>query len=58
MIGAAANETARIEALCKTTARDVVLSQAVVAELGGHWQSLGSFELRGVGNPVEVFALP
>jgi len=58
VIGAAANETARIEALCKTTARDVVLSQAVVAELGGRWQSLGSFELRGVGNPVEVFALP
>jgi adenylate cyclase len=58
VIGAAANETARIEALCKTTQRDVVLSQEVVAECGEKCPSLGSFELRGVGRPVEVFALP
>ena len=58
VIGSAANETARIEALCKTTQRDVVLSQQVVAELGGHFPSLGNFELRGVARPVEVFALP
>ena len=58
VIGSAANETARIEALCKTTQRDVVLSQQVVAELGEHCPSLGNFELRGVARPVEVFALP
>jgi len=44
--------------LCKTTQRDVVLSQEVVAECGEKCPSLGSFELRGVGRPVEVFALP
>ena len=58
VIGSAANETARIEALCKTTQRDVVLSRQVVAELGEDCPSLGSFELRGVARPVEVFALP
>jgi adenylate cyclase len=58
VIGAAANETARIEALCKETQRDVVLSRQVAVELSERWPSLGSFELRGVQRPVEVFALP
>jgi adenylate cyclase len=58
VIGAAANETARIEALCKTTQRDVVLSREVAAELDERCPSLGSFDLRGVARPVEVFALP
>ena len=58
VIGSAANETARIEALCKETRRDVVLSRNVVDELDEHCPSLGSFELRGVARPVEVFALP
>ena len=50
--------SARIEALSKTTGADVVLSQAIAGELGGRWPALGSFELRGVGEPAEVFALP
>lgn len=58
VIGAAANETARIEALCKATNRDVVLSRQVVEALGERWPSLGRFELAGVPHPVEVFALP
>ena len=58
VIGAAANETARIEALCKTTGADVVLSQAVVNELGERFPTLGRHALRGVGEPMEVFALP
>jgi len=58
VIGVAANETARIEALCKTTQRDVVLSREVMAALGETWPSLGEFDLRGVSRPVEVFALP
>lgn len=58
VIGAAANETARIEALCKATGRDVVLSREVVDELGARWPSLGRFELAGVPRPFEVFALP
>jgi adenylate cyclase len=58
VIGAAANEAARIEALCKETGRDVVVSGTVAAQLGEDWPSLGKFELRGVAQPVEVFALP
>lgn len=58
VIGAAANAAARIEALCKTTERDVVLSGAVLGELGERWPSLGCFELAGIAQPVEVFALP
>jgi len=58
VIGAAANEAARIEALCKETGRDVVVSGTVAAQLGEDWPSLGRFPLRGVEQPVEVFALP
>jgi adenylate cyclase len=57
VIGAAANKAARIEALCRETGQDVVLSSAFVAELGAPCRSLGRFALRGVGQPEEVFAL-
>lgn len=58
VIGAAANEAARIEALCKETGQDVVLSRTVVGQLDERCFSLGNFELRGVAQPIEVFALP
>jgi len=58
VIGTAANEAARIEALCKETGQDVVISETIAAELGGTCRSLGKFALRGVAEPVEVFALP
>ena len=58
VIGAAANEAARIEALCKETGQDVVLSRTVVGQLDERFLRLGNFELRGVAQPIEVFALP
>jgi adenylate cyclase len=58
VIGAAANEAARIEALCKETGSDIVLSQTVAAALGENLPSLGRFELRGVAQPMQVYALP
>ena len=58
VIGAAANEAARIEALCKETGRDIVVSSTVAAQVGQSWPSLGKFELRGVPQPMEIFALP
>ena len=58
VIGVAANKAARIEALCKDTGEDVVLSAAMAAELGAPCRSLGRFPLRGVAEPEEVFALP
>jgi adenylate cyclase len=58
VIGAAANESARIETLSKLTGHDVVLSGEVRAALGASWPSLGHFELAGVGRPIEAYALP
>lgn len=57
VIGVAANKAARIEALCRETGQDVVLSSAFATELGAPRRSLGRFELRGVAEPEEVFAL-
>jgi adenylate cyclase len=58
VIGVAANKAARIEALCKDTGQDVVLSSAMAAALGAPCRSLGKFALRGVQEQEEVFALP
>ena len=58
VIGAAANKAARIEALCKDTGADVVLSGAMAAALDAGCPSLGRFALRGLAEPEEVFALP
>ena len=57
VIGAAANEAARIEALCKTLKVDVVMSEHVARHLAAHPRSLGKHALRGVGEPVELFTL-
>jgi adenylate cyclase len=57
VIGPAANETARIEALSKTTGETLVVSSSVASCLDQPWRSLGQFELRGVGHPMEVFSL-
>ncbi|HET7672221.1 MAG TPA: adenylate/guanylate cyclase domain-containing protein [Burkholderiales bacterium] len=56
VIGAAANEAARIEALCKTLDVPFVLSERVAAHIPG-CRSLGRHSLRGVSEPVEVFTL-
>ena len=56
VIGAAANEAARIEALCKTLGVPFVLSGRVAAHVPG-CRSLGRHALRGVAEPVEVFTL-
>jgi len=58
VIGPAANETARLEALCKRTGRDVVVSRLVAEALGASWPLLGRFELAGVEHPMDVLALP
>ena len=57
VIGVAANMAARIEALCKETGEDVVLSSALAAQIGAQCRSLGRYELRGVAGAEEVFAL-
>ena len=56
VIGAAANEAARIEALCKTLGVPLLLSAAVASHVHGT-RSLGRHRLRGVGEPHELFTV-
>ena len=56
MIGAAANEAARIEGLCKALGRSLLVSEAVARHLEGDWRS--SAGTRGVGEPIELFTAP
>jgi len=55
VIGAAANEAARIEGLCKTLKVAVAVSENVARHLPAGLRSLGRHALRGVGAPVEIF---
>ena len=57
VIGAAANEAARLEGLCKTLGENLLVSADVAAHHPGPWRSLGSHTLRGVGDDHEVFTL-
>ena len=57
VIGAAANEAARIEGLCKPLDVNFLISEQVREHLKGKWQSLGKHALRGVGDEIEVFTV-
>jgi adenylate cyclase len=57
VIGAAANEAARIEGLCKALKVDLILSEHVARHLPARPRSLGKHALRGVGEPLELFTL-
>ncbi len=58
VVGAAANEAARIEGLCKVLDVDLLVSERVARVLPQPWRSLGSHTLRGVGDKMELFTLP
>ncbi len=58
VIGAAANQAARIEGLTKTLGRKVLISDDFAREYPQHLVSLGPHELRGVGSEREIFTLP
>ena len=58
VIGAAANEAARIESLCKRLEVDLLVSEHVARVLPVPWRSMGSHTLRGVGDKIELFTLP
>lgn len=57
VIGTAVNETYRIEALIKTIARDLLMTQAVARYLPQDVEYLGEHRLRGVSRQVSVYAL-
>jgi adenylate cyclase len=57
VIGPAVNEASRIESMCKQLGQSVVASAAFADGLTVQPQSLGVFELSGVKNKWELFAL-
>ena len=57
VIGAAANEAARLQSLCKELQRPVLASREFARVMPGAWISLGRHALRGLGDPREIFAL-
>ena len=58
-IGPVVNMASRLETLTKEVGRQVLLSSAFVELSGGadQFEAMGSFSLRGLGEPVDVFAL-
>jgi adenylate cyclase len=58
VIGAAANEAARIEGLTKSLGRNVLVSDSFRACYPGELVPLGRHPLRGVADEREVFTLP
>jgi len=57
VIGAAANEAARMEALCKTLNRSLLISSEFRRCFPGELISLGFHTLHGLGSPREIFTL-
>lgn len=57
VIGAAANEAARIEGLCKTLGRPLLISADLASVVPEKWVSLGHHALRGVETTREIFTL-
>ena len=58
VIGAAANEAARIESMCKVLDVNLLVSERFAQALPRPWRSLGSHTLRGVGDKMPLFTLP
>lgn len=56
-IGPAVNLTARLEPLTSRLGRPLVASAAFAAVVDAELEPLGGFELRGFGEPVQVFGL-
>jgi len=57
VIGAAANEAARIESLTKSLDCHALASKAFVELAPDGWTSVGHHALRGVGDEIEIFAV-
>jgi class 3 adenylate cyclase/uncharacterized protein (DUF427 family) len=58
VIGAAANEAARVEAMTKELKKPVLTSQAFASAYRGNLVSLGKYPLKGLEGEHELFTLP
>jgi class 3 adenylate cyclase/uncharacterized protein (DUF427 family) len=57
VIGDAANQAARIESMCKTLDRSVIVSSDFAQHFTDRFETLGRHPLRGVAEELELFAL-
>ena len=57
VIGDAANRAARIESMCKELQVSILLSAEVANHFPDETRSVGSHQLRGVDQAVELFTL-
>lgn len=58
VMGTAANLAARVESMTKETGHSILLTDAIGQNLDAPPRSLGSFDLRGFDEPLELFTLP
>lgn len=58
VIGAAANEAARLEGFCKELDAPILISQEFQQCFPGPVISLGTHKFRGIGEPKEIFTIP
>ena len=58
VIGRAVNTASRVEALCKPLGREILVTAPVAARLTQSLDSLGAQSLRGVAEPIALFAPP
>lgn len=58
VVGPAANEVARLEALTKSLKRAILVSESFARQMKLDWINAGQYALRGVGKQVSVYAPP
>lgn len=58
VIGPTVNEVARLEGLTKELGHPVLATESFARYLSERWRRLGSYELRGVGQAMAVYAPP
>jgi adenylate cyclase len=56
VVGPAANEVARVQALTKTLGRRILASRDFAGHVDAEWDSLGAHRLQGITDAREVFA--
>lgn len=56
VIGRAVNEASRVETLCKSLERSILVTEPVARRLDRKLENLGEHPLRGVAKPVSIFS--
>lgn len=57
VIGAAANEAARVESLCKSLGEPILVSETFTEGLSAKWRDMGRHAIRGSDREIRLFTL-